>query len=52
MYETPIPLEALANLLAQTRKKKPTESTETSSETTKRTGSHIEDITDQYVGRH
>ena len=51
MYETPIPLDALANLLAQTRKKKPTESTETSSATTKRTGSHIEGITDQYVGK-
>ena len=45
------PLEVLANLLAQTREKKPTESAETSSAGMKRTGSHIVDITDQYVGK-
>lgn len=46
-----LPLEDLPRLLGPTPEKKPTESTEGSSEDTKPRTSHIVDITDQYAGK-
>jgi hypothetical protein len=46
-----LPLVALASLSVERPAKKPTESTEKSSETTSPDTNHIEDVTDQYIGK-